>query len=266
MENIKPNIDSDLIQEFPPSYNKNNNQNQELDANENFEEFAENFRKKLEIQKKEAEQKAILREIDLENIKQKFIEYKNFKFFLQFICYSNLNFILLSENKKIGNLYLAEVEEPEYRIEDDEDIDQLPPEYEIKCLLGNRFDNLNSFVSNFISSNLFNSFHQANKALYERPKFIFPGNEIEKAIIPINSPIDDIQRFYQNPKSFYNTTIRSTTNLMISLDLKIEKICNKDEDGQITSDKIKEFDEFQIADVTSDFCALLKNEILNILN
>jgi len=66
-------------------------------------------------------------------------------------------------------------------------------------------------------------------------------------------------------------------SLLISLDLKVESVCNmkfleeskrggKGEKTDFDLDKVKELDEFELAEITSEFSKLLREQILDILN
>ncbi len=294
MDQNKIKIDLDSIEEFPPSYKRNNynNSNQEnnkkedndnqyksatLKEKDDFEEFAENFNKNTTIYNQEEykiKENSSLKEINLENNKQFSFKYNEKEYNFIFLSYTNLNFIILSENKKIGNLYTANVEEPEYQLDQDDDIEMLPPEYEIKCTLGNRFDNLNGFFANYISSNFFNFCQKANKALYENPKFDYNfkhENEFDKNE---NQHIDIFkgrENFIRNENSFFNKCVRNSTSLLISLDLKIENVCNKKiienkKYEKLELDTIIHLDEFEIAEMTSEFNSILRDKILDVLN
>jgi len=289
MEEKLIKIDLDSISEFPPSFNKENNTQQNTPFNntiilnnqqkDEFEEFAENFQKKTLInstskiqQENELELNSYLNEINIENNKQVSFKFKNKDFNIIFISYTNLNFIILSENKKIGNLYRAEIEESEFQIDQDEEIEMLPPEYEVKCILGNRFDNLNGFFANFISSNFFNFCQKANKAINEKPKFEYKNPENENCQHKEIDIFEGKKDFYKNENSFFHRAIRNNDSLLISLDLKIENVRNEEKNCSKTFDKIidlesiKYMDEFEIANITNEFNNLLRENILNILH
>lgn len=297
--NSQTKIDLDSIVEFPPSYknqeksNNNNNPNNNLiNSNKNiipeekddFEEFAENFIKSASIinnnnnTNKNLNQNSSLKEINLENNKQLSFKFREKEFNFVFLSYTNLNFLLLSENKKIGNLYTAEVEEPEFQIEPDSEVEMLPPEYEVKCILGNRFDNLNAYFSNFISSNFFNFCQKANKALHEKPKFFYNEDGMDNNNNNEKKEIDiflNEKKFYENQNSFFHKAVRNMNSLLVSLDFKIENVCNEKffenqknnkKEETVDLDKIIGLDEFELAEITSDFSKLLREQILNILN
>jgi hypothetical protein len=297
LNKININIDIDSIEEFPPSYklkekneketyitNKVNNQNQNQNQiksfnqeDDDFEKFVKNFQSintkenkilqeeegegELEVNKEKEKEKNFItyKEIATQNIKTKIIKFKNKEFFFSFMAYSNINFIIISQQKKIGNLYEAEVEEPEYQIDQEEDEEELPPNYEIKCLLGNRFDNLNNFISNFIAAFLFNIFEKTEKANETKPKFI---KDNEESIINKKIREDLFKNLYfiNNEKSFFNEYVKCFSNILMSLDLRIENISNKENISLI------EGDEFEISEKISEFMDLLRKELIDILN
>jgi hypothetical protein len=285
---IKINFES--IEEFPPSYklkennfneinkdninNNNNNINNinplylQQEYNDDFDKFVKNFQlinTNTNSNKKEIEkEKEIItyKEINTQNIKTKIIKFNNKEFFISFMAYSNINFIMLSQEKKIGNLYEAEIEEPEFQIDQEEDEEELPPNYEIKCLLGNRFDNLNNYISNFIAGFLFNIFDKAEKKANEiKPKFF---KETEESILntKIRENLFKDLYFIDNELSFYNNYVKCFSNMLISLDLRIENILKKEN----LDLKLIEYDEFEISEKTSDFMDLLRKELIEILN
>jgi len=267
---INKKIDLNSIEEFPPSYNQNQKQANEINQNTNdheddFEQFVKNFQS---TNLKEQNNNPSYKEIPTQNMKSKFINFNNKEFFFSFIAYSNINFLILSQQKKIGNLYEAEVEEPEFQIDQNEDEEELPPNYEVRCLLGNRFDALNNFISNFIAAFCFNIFEKAEKENETKPKFI---KETEESIInkKIRDNLNKDLYFIKNEKSFFNEYVKTGSNILISLDLKIENILNKDIDKDnysANNENKSEIDEFEISEKTSEFMNLLRKEIIEILN
>lgn len=262
----KQKFDLDSIAEFPPSYkpqneNLQNLQNPQINQEDDFDKFIKNFESTKLNDKKNTE--ITYKEIPTQNMKSKLITYKNKQFFFSFIAYSNINFIILSQEKKIGNLYEAEVEEPEYQLDQEEDEEELPPNYEVKCLLGNRFDKLNSFLSNFIAAFCFNIFEKAEKLNEIKPKFF---KETEETFINKKIREDLYKEFYfvENKKSFFNEYVKSNSNLLMSLDLKIENLVNEGSESE--SEIKKDFDEFEISEKISEFVGLLRKEIIDILN
>lgn len=82
-------------------------------------------------------------ENEFNNFRKIMLTYGNTEFELAVSVYSNLIFIIITENSKIGNFWLGEME-----YEDLED----PTEnvYNTQCMLGNRKDETSYFLSNFI--------------------------------------------------------------------------------------------------------------------
>ena len=91
------------------------NKPKQPELNDDFQEIFNNFESM-----KVKEEKSPYQEILTENMKNKSIKYNNNEFYLCFIAYSNINFFILSNQKRIGNLYEAEVEEPEFQIDQEE--------------------------------------------------------------------------------------------------------------------------------------------------
>ncbi len=137
--NTRIKIDLDSIEEFPPSflktpleaeksnnilsltnttnisksndYNNNNTIHSRFIINnskaipeeiDEFEEFAENFNKNASLNNKEnnSSNTPSLKEIRIENSKQLSFRFNEKDFVFIFLSYSNLNFFLISENKK----------------------------------------------------------------------------------------------------------------------------------------------------------------------
>ena len=84
--------------------------------------------------------------------------------------------------------------------------------------------------------------------------------------------IDNLNKdlyFIKNEKSFFNEYVKTGSNILISLDLKIENILNKDIDKDnysANNENKSEIDEFEISEKTSEFMNLLRKEIIEILN
>ena len=131
-----------------------------LPNQDDLDNFAQEFKNKI-ILENELKNKKNYTEIILENNKQTSFYYQGEEYILLIIAYSNSNFVILSKNKKIGNIYSADLEDSEFP--DDEESIDLPPQYETKCILGNRLDLLNNFLSNFIAANIFFIFNKMIK-------------------------------------------------------------------------------------------------------
>jgi hypothetical protein len=78
---------------------------------------------------------------NLNNFNKVEFSYNNKKFELCVSSYSNLIFIIVSTNGKLGSFYLGEVENKDL-FDNDENL------FEIRCLLGNRKDEINEFFCN----------------------------------------------------------------------------------------------------------------------
>jgi hypothetical protein len=92
-------------------------------------------------------------ENEFNNFRKTKFAYKENEYELGISLYSKLIFVIISENCKMGNFWIGEIEGED--INDGEDFT------EIKCLLGDRTNEMNSFFANFLISYLLTSFKES---------------------------------------------------------------------------------------------------------
>jgi hypothetical protein len=92
-------------------------------------------------------------ENEFNNFRKTKFNFKDIEYELGISLYSKLIFVILSENSKMGNFWIGEIEGEDFN--DGEDYT------EIKCLLGDRTNETNSFFTNFIISFLLTSLKES---------------------------------------------------------------------------------------------------------
>ncbi len=103
--------------------------------------------------------------------------FNNTEFELGISLYSNLLFIIISSNSKLGSFYVGECENKDT-------LDPLENLYEIQCILGDRRDEATSFLSNSVITFVFNKMLQSE----ESHRF----DKIEKVIVSTTIKFSDL--------------------------------------------------------------------------
>ena len=130
---------------------------------------------------------------------------KNFE--LGFSLYSNLIFIIVTYDAKLGNIWLAEIEEETegYLLEEeDNDIN-----FEIKCILGERNNELYRIISSMIVRKLSSIYRKKGNLL----KTVLVSLAFRSSDIENTENVDDFVTISDSTKQFIETINKSIESL-----------------------------------------------------
>jgi len=131
-------------------------------------------------------------------------------------CYSNLVFLILSSNGKLGCFYTGEIENQE-EINNNSDNEYDTNIYEIKCLLGNRRDEANYVLCSNIITNLLSRVIKKN-----------PHSKIKKIIVSTSLKFNELFDLLDVDDSSESNLIENKEfqRFLITIKDKISQILN----------------------------------------
>jgi hypothetical protein len=97
----------------------------------------------------------------LNNFRKANFKFKDVEYELGISLYSQLIFIIVTENSKLGNMYIGEIENEDFIEEDSEFFD-------VKCILGDRNNEESQFLANFVINYLFRSLKNSNNSKIQK--------------------------------------------------------------------------------------------------
>ncbi len=121
---------------------------------------------------------------NIKNFKSTIFEYLGFKFTLCITIFSNLIFVIISQNGKLGSFYLGEKDQEKDFLEEESE------EFVIntKCLLGNRKDETNLFLSETLIRKIFQSSSE-----YIKKVLISTTIKFDEIVQCVNEDLEDLK-------------------------------------------------------------------------
>lgn len=145
------------------------------------------------------------------NFKKVNLSYNNINIELAISIYSNLIFIIITGNSKLGYFYIGELEEDEENM-----LDPIENIYEIKCLMGDRQNESHSFLSNYIITNVFNKIRASKSGNFMKIQKILLSSSIKFAELFDTISLENENDLVFRPelKEFLNTLLKKIDELL----------------------------------------------------